>query len=254
MHRGHQQLAGIVIGGGVGPTVTILPDTATTLVLRQAPAGRREVMVAGPRTRALYHPSEPGPACLQLRIRPGLARPLLGGPLSVLTDRLVPVTLTDLVDELLRLVDTGPAGQAWIESERVLRRWLAPTSANDRARSELVAEATKLLSPPVGDGDGDGRGGGGGVAGVARRLHVSERHLRNLFAQAVGLSPKQFARIDRVRTVLARGPREGLARAATLAGYYDQPHMTAEFRRLMGVPPGAYLAGHLPPPSPCASG
>jgi methylphosphotriester-DNA--protein-cysteine methyltransferase len=102
-----------------------------------------------------------------------------------------------------------------------------------------VADATGLL-PSV------------GVAAAARRLHVSERQLRNLFAQAVGLSPKQVAGIDRVRAVLDRGPVDGLAAAASRAGYYDQPHMTADFRRLMGIPPAAFLAGRRPTPALCA--
>ncbi|WP_329520919.1 hypothetical protein [Spirillospora sp. NBC_01491] len=43
-----------------------------------------------------------------------------------------------------------------------------------------------------------------GVRAVAERVGASERHLRNLFTGDVGLSPKQFARIDRVLDVLAR--------------------------------------------------
>ena len=224
--------------------VTTLPDVATTLVVRQEPGGEREVMIAGPRTRALYHQRGPGPGptCLQMRIRPGRARPLVDRPLASLTNRIVPLAVPELADDLLAVIDAGPA-----PLDAIVARWLAPTSAYDRARSELVAEATRLLSPSDG-----GAGAAVGVAAVARKLHISERQLRNLFAQAVGLSPKQFASVDRVRTVLALGPHDGLARAAGAAGYYDQPHMTAEFRRLMGVPPGAYLAGHRPTPSPCA--
>ncbi|MEH0421655.1 hypothetical protein QA861_30530 [Streptomyces sp. B21-083] len=50
------------------------------------------------------------------------------------------------------------------------------------------------------------------------------------------MSPEHFARIGRVRTVLAAGAGRWSEIAAT-AGYYDQSHMTAEFRHLMGVPP-----------------
>jgi AraC-like DNA-binding protein len=233
-------LDGITVGADDDPLLTTLPDVATTLIVRQEPGGAREVMMAGPRTRALYHRREPGPSCVQMRIQPGRARPLVGRPLSTLTDRIVPVAVPELADDLLAVIDAEPA-----RLDALVARWLAPTSAYDRSRSELVAEATRLLSPSDG-------GAGVGVAAVARKLHVSERQLRNLFAQAVGLSPKQFARVDRVRTVLARGPHDGLARTAGAAGYYDQPHMTAEFRRLMGIPPGAYLAGRRPAPAPCA--
>lgn len=88
------------------------------------------------------------------------------------------------------------------------------------------------------------------VRTTARLLNLSERHLRDLFGDAVGLTPKLFARLDRVRAVLAR-PRQHRAHLAAELGYYDQSHMTAEFRRIMGVPPGAFNAGRFPAPSPC---
>ena len=91
-----------------------------------------------------------------------------------------------------------------------------------------------------------------GVAATARRrLHVSERRLRALFADGVGLSPKHFARIDRVRTVLAAASGVRWADVAAAAGYYDQSHMTSEFRHLMGVPPTAFAAGRRPAARRC---
>jgi AraC-like DNA-binding protein len=75
--------------------------------------------------------------------------------------------------------------------------------------------------------------------------------LRNLFAGEVGLSPKRFARIDRVRGVLASAGRRQWAQLANDTGYYDQAHMIAEFRAMMGVPPGAFVAGRLPAVHPC---
>jgi AraC-like DNA-binding protein len=228
---------------GVASALNTLPDTATTLIVRREPGAEPEVLVAGPRTRALYHQGGPGPgpSCLQLRIRPGLARPLVGRALAELADRTV-LLAEDRAADLIGLLE---AMAPWDRVRPVVESWLAPARTGDRERSALVADAARLLAPA-------GLGGSGlGVAEVARRLHISERQLRNLFAQAVGVSPKRLAGIDRVRTVLARGPRDGLAGAAAHAGYYDQPHMTAEFRRVMGIPPAAYLAGHRPPPTPC---
>ncbi len=83
-------------------------------------------------------------------------------------------------------------------------------------------------------------------AEAARRLHVSERQLRTLFADGTGLSPKHFARIDRVRNVLAVGCGRRWADVAAATGYYDQSHMTAAFRHLVGVPPAAFVAGRRP--------
>ncbi|MFD8498796.1 helix-turn-helix domain-containing protein [Amycolatopsis sp. NPDC059657] len=106
--------------------------------------------------------------------------------------------------------------------------------------NELVFEAAQTLSR------------GESVRSTALALNVSERHLRSLFTRSVGLSPKQFVRIDRVRAVLAGARERSWAQLAAELGYYDQSHLTAEFREVMGVPPGAFFAGRLPEPSGCA--
>jgi AraC-like DNA-binding protein len=51
--------------------------------------------------------------------------------------------------------------------------------------------------------------------------------------------------------VLAGAGQQSLTQLAAEAGYYDQSHMTAEFRRMMGVSPGAFVAGQLPVAAPC---
>ncbi|MGW0581156.1 helix-turn-helix domain-containing protein [Streptomyces sp. NPDC002920] len=89
------------------------------------------------------------------------------------------------------------------------------------------------------------------VKDVARELSVSERQLRNLFTEDVGLSPKHYARIDRVRQVLTRAAEVSWAELAVSTGYYDQSHMAADFRTLMGVPPRAFFTGRLPRATPC---
>jgi AraC-like DNA-binding protein len=72
---------------------------------------------------------------------------------------------------------------------------------------------------------------------------TSER-LTSLFRQQVGVTPKRYARIHRFHhalTLLA-GPGASLAQVAMRAGYYDQPHMNAEFRALAGLTPRQFLA------------
>jgi AraC-like DNA-binding protein len=68
----------------------------------------------------------------------------------------------------------------------------------------------------------------------------------------ISLSPKHFARIDRVRGVLASAGRRQRAQLANDTGYYDQAHLITEFRAMMGVPPGAFAnTGRLPAACPC---
>jgi AraC-like DNA-binding protein len=193
-----------------GPVVLMAPDHAFALL--RSVDGDGPMVIRGPRTVARYHADGPGPRCAELRLRPGQAAGLLGGrPLRELIDREVAVP----------------------EPDRPLP---PPSGLIDRAvtllTDGLIDRAVTLLT------------GGEPVHAVARRLHVSERHLRTLFTAATGLTPTAYVRLDRVRSVLAE---PGWAR------YYDQSHMIGEFRRVMGVPPGAYAKGRRPPAVPCPS-
>lgn len=217
-------VAEIDVTAAVGAAAVAVPDNATTLVVRTAPGVGREVVVMGPKTRAAYHVSESGPSCVRIRMRPGRARALLGRPVRDLVDRAMPIRELPGLD--LDGLMADPVG--------VLTSALADRTVGD----DLVLAATELLT-------------GANVAATARRLHISERRLRTLFADDVGLSPKHFARIGRVRAVLATASNRRWADVAAAAGYYDQSHMTAEFRHLMGVSPAAYVAGRRPAARPC---
>lgn len=63
------------------------------------------------------------------------------------------------------------------------------------------------------------------------------------FEDAVGLTPKRYARVLRFNALLPRlvrqGPRDW-ADVAAQAGYFDQSHLVHEFKRLAGVTPGGY--------------
>lgn len=213
-------VAGIDVATAAGSAAVDVPDHATTLLLR---IDKRELIVMGPRTRAAYHVGAPGHSCVRVRMRPGRAQALLGRPLRDLADRTLPFReLPDLdVDQLA--ADPIPA--------------LEKALADRPEPPERLEEAAHLLL-------------GATVATTAARLHISERRLHTLFTDGTGLSPKHFARIGRVRTVLAADAGRWSEIAAT-AGYYDQSHMTAEFRHFMGVPPAAFTAGRRPAATPC---
>ena len=81
------------------------------------------------------------------------------------------------------------------------------------------------------------------VAQVAARLGVSQSTLLRRFTAQVGLPPKRFARIRRLRRLLAAvhgRPGAGWAGAAAECGYFDQAHMIADFRALASMSPGQY--------------
>jgi AraC-like DNA-binding protein len=62
------------------------------------------------------------------------------------------------------------------------------------------------------------------------------------------MTPKALAQIHKFQHVLGRlrGSDADWGRIAAECGYYDQPHLYHDFKRLSGLAPRDYLATRLP--------
>jgi AraC-like DNA-binding protein len=185
------------------------------------------VRVAGPQTRYTLALDLRRTQVFGARFHPGAAPSLLRTPAAELADRSVAL---DAIDPRLaarldaRVGDARDARAALTafgaELERRLRAAEPPPPA--------VREAVRMLD-----------GGTATVAETAARTFVSERALQRRFAQDVGYGPKVLQRVLRFQRFLRAlaVPRPDLARAALLAGYADQSHLSRETRRLAGLSP-----------------
>ena len=87
---------------------------------------------------------------------------------------------------------------------------------------------------------------------VCLAIGLPSRTLRRRFTAQVGLTPKRFARVQRLqRLVRALGGEAQVDWAAMAAehGYADQPHLADEFRELVGVTPTGYLRSRVNGPN-----
>jgi len=222
----------VVIAGRV-PDVDRLPDGRTTLVFRVIEEGRKgDVCVAGPRTRALFKNATGVVRAVMLQFKPGWSSPLLGVAANALTDRIVPLediwgrSGDDLCLELLA-ARSLPEVLDRLSDAIALRthQTFEPASARLARRAVHLLEGDEVR-----------------VTRVAERLGVTARHLRRAFTESVGIGPKDFARSVRLqRAVRMTAASKDWARIATDAGYYDQAHLIADFRELVGLTPGAFL-------------
>jgi AraC-like DNA-binding protein len=72
---------------------------------------------------------------------------------------------------------------------------------------------------------------------------LSKKQLIHRFREQIGVTPKLYARIIRLRralTLLHEGSCHP-ADVAAAAGYYDQPHMNLDFRELAGLTPRDFV-------------
>ncbi|RKH67826.1 AraC family transcriptional regulator [Corallococcus llansteffanensis] len=188
--------------------------------------------VAGPRTQALFK-NAPGIArAVILQFKPGWSVPLLGVAANALTDRIVP--LEDLWgrsggDLCLKLLAARSLSEVLDRLSHAIA--LRTHQTFEPASARLARRAVRLF-----EGEEDR------VETVAERLGVTARHLRRAFTENVGIGPKDFARTVRLqRAVRMAATSKDWGRIAADAGYYDQAHLIADFRELVGLTPGAFL-------------
>ena len=88
-------------------------------------------------------------------------------------------------------------------------------------------------------------GGPRRVQRVTEEIGMSQRRVAQLFHEQVGVSPKTFHRVRRFQHTLTRLRGVQQVQWADLAvecGYYDQAHLSHDFRQIAGMTPSAYLA------------
>lgn len=118
----------------------------------------------------------------------------------------------------------------------VFTRWSAagvPSSTRVvRAWSELVRTWGAMPAPRLAD-----------------EVGWSVRQLENRFREQIGLGPKVAARVlrlQRARRLLASGRSQ--AETAAVCGFYDQAHLSGEFKAMTGCTPGQFTVARVAPP------
>ncbi|MFI8532872.1 helix-turn-helix domain-containing protein [Streptomyces aquilus] len=168
---------------------------------------------------------------IEVLLAPWAAFSLFGTPQYELANRTVdpdelPHVLPGRVDELAAALGALPSWEARFGLlDDVLARWsqggTAPSARVVRAWAELVRT-----------------GGAIPVPRLAEDVGWSVRQLESRFREQIGLGPKAAARVlrlQRARRLLAAG--RGQAETAALCGFYDQAHLSGEFKAMTGCTP-----------------
>ena len=224
----------------------VVPDGCTEIVLNLADPFRRFrhggawerqpcFMVVGQITEAVVIAPSGGVDLVGIRLQPWGASSVLPVPATELRDVLLPLATIaadmarDLPDELLE--ESTPAGRA-ATVFRYLGRHLRCTAASPSARARaIVAEAMGQREAMT-------------VRNLASRLGLGERQVERELDRHVGLRPKMLLRIARFQRALSVARSDQMitwSAVAMRAGYYDQAHLTHEFRRFAACTPSEFL-------------
>jgi AraC-like DNA-binding protein len=227
-----------------------LPDTSVELYFNLGPTGRhisgrrpratlphRAAWVVGPRAQPLYIEKETRDCdIVAIRLVPWFAHRVLGVPAIELRERMVDLdefwgSLVEDTRERLDVTADARERLAIVEravARRVVRGGWSDESALVRQLCHAVETGPSLT-----------------IGALAARFGLTHRRTIEIFDRTVGLKPKAFYRVRRLRRVFQMSdasPRLSWTTIAHRCGYYDQAHLINDFRQLTGILPSEYVA------------
>ncbi len=136
------------------------------------------------------------------------------------------------------LIDMLQSAHTWQQRFAILDRAFVSKLGPGSHRCE-IAWAWRTLDQPHGTMP---------VQLLADEIGWTRQHFTGAFRDAIGVTPKSAARVFRFERAcrLIKDERASLTRVAASCGYFDQAHMTREWKALAGCSPGAWISSELP--------
>jgi AraC-like DNA-binding protein len=227
-----------------------LPDSSVELYFNLGPRGRyltgtvapgslprRAAWVVGPHERPLYVEKETRDCqIVAIRLHPWVVERALGVAAGELCGSLVDLDefWGSAVDDISgQLHDApGPLDRLAIVERAVVAHVARRTPRVDVELARDLCLAGDCVTHSS-------------VASIAARHGLTHRRVIEVFDRAVGLKPKTFYRVRRLRRVLHlvhESPRPTWTAIAHRCGFFDQAHLINDFRKLTGISPMEYEA------------
>jgi len=221
-----------------GDPWTFRQDASSTLELKTS-------WVMGATTRSGISQYGRHAEALGVMFHAGQAHLFLNTSAESLTDRMV--ALDDLWGSDARAFEAQLAGfHTPREKIRVLEAELLR-----RLRASRTCASLQPLARWIEDRRGDVT-----VARLSELTGVSRQHLARRFKQEIGVSPKQFCRFVRFHALVKHAyfaRHLDWAAIAAEFGYYDQAHLSAEFKEFTGLRPRQFFPRPLASPASLAA-
>jgi len=164
--------------------------------------------------------------CIGVRMQPAAGAAFFPGTVARLRDRVVDLAALDA-----RFSRALAASARRFAAQETASLWaLLTRRVAGRAVDARMAAAVARIESSAGRAR---------VDALARAAALSLRGFQSRFRAAVGLTPKEFARLTRLQATLRAldGSDASIAAVATDSGFADQAHVTRELRRTTGHTP-----------------
>jgi AraC-like DNA-binding protein len=172
------------------------------------------------------------------RFFPGGLSPFIDLPVSLLENKAVDIQA--LFGEKGKLLEQEVLSAATNTGRiSLLERFLLSRLGESHAIDMITKECVDVIMQSNGQLD---------VAELAEKMQLHRRNIERKFSSAIGMSPKQLARIVRLQSTLKMLQQKNFTSLTSLAyenGYYDQAHFIKDFKEFTGTSPKSFYAGNL---------
>lgn len=207
-------------------------DGCVSLAYGRTSYGGSRIAFVGPRLENLQVPVSAGDIFWGIRFLPGASGPAIGktGAGWFGKSGLLGLEAPDLTSSLSALGTANSLEEAAPILESVVQR--------DHPLPEVMRGVYAITSSR----------GTIKVAELPEIVGLSERQFQRVFRREVGLTPKQYARICRLRATaldVIGKDETNWGEVAAERGFSDQSHLIHEFQSLFGISPGEFEARFL---------
>ncbi|SDD58362.1 AraC-type DNA-binding protein [Dyadobacter soli] len=222
------------------PTAVILGNPNGMATFR---SGGREQVVVHAWLSAQYLENvriqldDPGDELLAIRFNPLYFNDISNIPARLLRNGLV-WSLQDILGGNSGIMLTDIARQCDVPGKLDVLSHLLTRNARHHAANHLLQEAIQLIKINKGNVQ---------IEQLAISLNVSYKWLERNFLQLTGVSPKEFARQQRFLHTyfdILNQPEKDLLEIALNNAFYDQNHLSKEFKKFTGYSPAWFRKHH----------
>ncbi|MDQ6788302.1 MAG: helix-turn-helix domain-containing protein [Acidobacteriota bacterium] len=212
----------------------IFPDGCVSLIYRRnEKEDSSALLLMGLTLETIVREVLPGDVYWGARFSPAASRTVLGtNPSSFLSQPISDeMFLSHLTGKLLNELNEC---QNFADAIKVFEQKFTALKIQTGDLDAKVAEAVKIISTAAGEVK---------ISDVAQAVGMSIRQLQRRFRRASGLTPKQFARVQRFRAAAIKLADDGQAKIADCAfelGFADQAHLNRECVSLAGRSPKSF--------------
>ncbi len=207
-------------------TLDVLPKPGATIVIKVNESSREVYpILVGPHLRRFETELNRGESCWIIALKPGATFNWLNVSGAEIRDKVFPLgkinnMLSDRIERIFRL---GPSFDA-------LNEVLIPLKSNGKLDPRLDMAINLLVAS----------NGLKSISEVSMQVGMNNRQLQRKFKEVIGFSPKKFARVLRLNSAIKHfryGRDSNWTEIALEESYYDQAHLSREFRDLMAMKP-----------------